>query len=196
MQKITLKLQDLQKGETSFREFEDEEATIAFLRARPKFTDVLGVVFEGLTKEQNARLRAEMRPLDEEERAAEAKLSEAAKAAAEAAQAARRAEEEAAHEAHRAALKNADPNRIMEVRYRYDTGIAPIDPAEPREISEETRAAIMEWVAERNEWMEARGQVVGEAKMSVWPGTLPKPGMSRVQGGSFVPVSAPAKKDG
>jgi hypothetical protein len=193
MAKITLKLQDLQGGETSFREFEDEEQTIAFLRERPRFTDVLGVVFEGLTKEQNARLRAAMRPLDEEEKAAETKLATAAKQAAEQAEAARRMEAEQAEAAHRSALQKADPNRLMEVRYRYDTGVAPIDPAEPRTLGEETLAAIMEWVAERNEWMAARGQVVGEAKLSVWPGTLPKPGISRIQAGSFVPVTAPAK---
>jgi hypothetical protein len=59
--KIMLKLQDLKSGDTSFREFEDEEATVAFLRERPRFTDVLGVVFEGLSREQNARLKAAMR---------------------------------------------------------------------------------------------------------------------------------------
>ncbi len=74
MPKITLKLQDLQKGETSFHEVDDEAAAIAYLQARPHMTDVLGVVFEGLTREQNARLKAAMRPLEDDERAAEAKL--------------------------------------------------------------------------------------------------------------------------
>lgn len=196
MPKITLKLQDLHSGDTSFREFEDEEATTAFLRERPRFTDVLGVVFEGLSKEQNERLKAAMRPLDDEERAAEAALKVAAQKAKETAEATRRMEEEAAHAAHRNAMRSADPNRLMEVRYRYDTGIALMDPTDPREVTEEARAAVMEWVAERNEWMETRGQVVGEAKLSLWPGVLPKAGISRVQAGSFVPVSAPAKKDG
>lgn len=195
MAKITLKLQDLQNGVASFREFEDEPEAMAFLQERPRFTDVLGVVFEGLTKEQNARLRAAMRPLDEEERKAEEALAEIARKAAEVAAEARRVEEEAAMAAHRASMKNADPNRVMEVRYRFDTGITLLDPTDPREVTEEARAAILEWVTERNTWVEDRGQVVGDAKLSVWPGTLPKAGMARVQGGSFIPVSAPAKPE-
>jgi len=193
MAKITLKLQDLQKGETSFREFDSEEETLAFLRERPRFTDVLGVVFEGLSPEQNARLKAANRPLDAEELAAEAKIKEAADKAAELTAVKRRLEEEAAIAAHRSALKNADPNRAMELRYRYDTGVAAIDPADQREITEEMRAAVAAWVAERNEWVESRGQVVGEAKLTVWPGTLPKPESDRVHGGSFIPIAAPAK---
>lgn len=193
MAKITLKLQDLLKGTPSFREFDTEEETLAFLRERPRFTDVLGVVFEGLSPEQNARLKAANRPLDAEEKAAEAKIAEATEKAAELAAVKRRMEEEAAHAAHRNALKNADPNRPMEIRYRYDTGVALIDPADTRELTEEARAAVQAWVAERNEWVESRGQVVGEAKMTVWPGPLPKPDADRVQGGSFVPVAAPAK---
>ncbi len=195
MAKITLKLQDLQNGVASFREFEDEPEAMAFLRERPRFTDVLGVVFEGLTKEQNARLREAMRPLDEEEKKAEAVLAEIARKAVEEAAEARQREEEAAIAAHRAAMKTADPNRVMEVRYRFDTGITLLDPTDPREVTEEARAAILEWVTERNTWVEDRGQVVGDAKLSVWPGTLPKAGMARVQGGSFIPVSAPAKPE-
>lgn len=194
MSKITLKLRDLIKGDTSFREFDGEEATLAFLRGRPRFTDVLGVVFEGLTPEQNARLKAAMRPLDDDERAADERLTAAAAQAAEAARARRAKEEEAAHAAHREAMKKADPNRPMEVRYRYDGSIAAVDPEDPRPISDELRAAVLAWVAERNEWVESRNQVVGEAKLTVWPGPLPKPNAERVQSGSFVPVSAPPKR--
>jgi hypothetical protein len=193
MPKITLKLQDLQSGDTSNREFEDEAATIAFLAGRPRFTDVLGVVFEGLSREQNERLRSSMRPLDDEERAAEGKLAAAADKAKEEASALRRMEEEAAHAAHRNALKNADPNRLMDLRFHYATGLGIIDPADTREITAEARAAAEAWIAERNEWVESRGQVVGEAKIQVWPGTLPKAGVDRVYAGSFIPVAAAAK---
>jgi hypothetical protein len=193
MPKITLKLQDLHSGDTSLREFEDEAATIAFLSERPRFTDVLGVVFEGLSREQNQRLRDAMRPLDDEEREAEAKLTVAARKAKEEASALRRMEEEAAQAAHRNALKNADPNRLMDVRFHYATGLALIDPADTREITAEARAACEAWIAERNEWVESRGQVVGEAKLQVWPGPLPKPGMERIHAGTFVPVAAAAK---
>ncbi len=193
MAKITLKLQDLTRGETSFKEFDDEEATAAFLRERPRFTDVLGVVFEGLTPEQNARLKGAMRPLDEEERAAEARLKAAAERAAEAAREVREKEVEVARAAHRESMKNADPNRAMEIRYLYNGGMALTDPEDPRPISDEAREAVLAWVAERNEWVEGRGQIVGEAKCTVWPGPLPKKGADRVVGGSFIPVTAPPK---
>jgi len=191
--KITLKLEDLRQGDTSFREFDSEEATIAFLRERPRFTDVLGVVFEGLTPEQNNRLKASMRPLDEEERAASHALEQAKERAAEAAREASRKEAEIQQAAQREALKGADPNRPMELRYRYDAGLALADPLDPREITPEAREAVLAWIAERNEWVEGRGQVVGEAKVSVWPAALPKPGADRVRGGTFVPVTAPPK---
>jgi|HubBroStandDraft_6_1064221.scaffolds.fasta_scaffold176490_3 hypothetical protein len=193
MSKLMLKLRDLLKGATSVREFDDEAAALAYLRERPKFTDVLGVVFEGLTPEQNARLKAAVRPLDDEERTAEHKLAEAADQLAEVARAKRQKEEDAARAAHREAMKNADPNRPIEVRYNYDSGLAMVDPEDTRSITDEARAAALAWVAERNEWVESRNQVVGEAKMSIWPGPLPKPGADRVQNGSFIPVTAAPK---
>jgi hypothetical protein len=195
MHKITLKLQDLTKGDTSFEEFDGEDATIAWLRVRPRMVDVLGVVFEGLSPEQNARLKAAKRPLDPDEVAAEALLADAASRAAEAAREQRERDAVEARAAHREALKNADPNRPMEVRYLYNAPLELTDKEDPRAISEEARAAILAWVAERNEWVEGRGQIVGEAKVTVWPAALPK-GADRVQGGSFIPVTAPAKPAG
>jgi hypothetical protein len=193
MAKITLKLQNLRDGETSYQEFDDEAATLAYLRARPRFVDVLGVVFEGLTPEQNARLKEAKRPLDAEEHAAEEKLAEAASKAAEAARALREREMAAAQEKHREAMKNADPNRPMEVRYFYDKGLSHTNPEDDRAITDEAREAVLAWVAERNEWVEGRGQIVGEAKVTVWPGPIPKKGADRVQGGSFIPCTAPPK---
>jgi hypothetical protein len=192
--KITLKLRDLNKDETIFREFDDEAATIAYLKDRPRLLDVLGVVFEGLTPEQNARLKAAMRPLDAEEKAAEARLDEAAEKALEAQRVIRAKEDEVARAAHIEELKNADPHRTMEVRYRYNGDIELVDGDDPRSISDEARQAITAWIAERNEWVESRGQMVGEAKITCWPGNLPKPGADRVQSGTFIPVSAPPKK--
>lgn len=191
--KIMLKLEDLKTGETSLQQFPDEAATAAWLRERPQFTDVLGVVFEGLSREQNDRLKGAMRPLDAEEQAAEKKLAETRQRAAEAARVAREREDEAAQKAHVASLKNLDPNRPMEVRYRYDTGLATGDANDSREITEEARAAAMAWIEERNEWVASRGQIVGEAKITLYPGALPKSGMDRVQHGSFVPVTGPKK---
>lgn len=188
-----LKLENMQTGEPSMQEFPDEEATIAWLEKRPHFTDVLGVVFEGLTREQNDRLKKSMRPYDDEEKAAEKALADKRRAEADAQREARAQEDAKAQAAHRDAQKNLDPNRSMEVRYRYDTGLSLVDRDDPREISEEVRAAVMAWVAERNEWVESRGQIVGEAKVTVHPGALPKAGTDRVKHGSFVPVTGPKK---
>ncbi len=193
MSKITLKLQDLTKGESSFQEFDDEAATLAYLRARPAMVDVIGVAFEGLTPEQNARLKAAKRPLDAAEHAAEEHLAEAAEKASEVAAALRAKEVEGARAAHREALKTADPNRPMEVRYLYNAGLSLVDAEDPRAISDEAREAVLAWVAERNEWVEGRGQIVGEAKVTVWPGVIGKKGSDRVQGGTFIPVTAPPK---
>lgn len=195
MSKIMLKLRNLESGDGSNREFDDEAATIAFLKDRPHMIDVLGVVFEGLTPEQNNRLKEAVRPLDVVELAAEKKLEEAAAKRAEAAAKERLAEEEKARAAHREALKTADPNRQMELRYRYQGGgqIAPVDVEDTRELTPEVARAIEAWIAERNEWVESRGQIVGEAKITVWPGTLPKPNADRVISGSFVPCTAPEK---
>jgi hypothetical protein len=195
MNKITLKLQDLTKGDVSFKEFDDEAATLAWLRERPQRVDVLGVVFEGLSTEQNNRLKAAKRPLDDDERAAEERLAAEAERAGEAARALREKELDAARAAHREALKTADPNRPLEVRYLYNAPLALTDAMDPRPITDEAREAVLAWVAERNEWVEGRGQVVGEAKVTVWPGPIPKKGADRVQGGSFIPVTAPAKPD-
>jgi tRNA(Ser,Leu) C12 N-acetylase TAN1 len=191
--KIMLKLENMNTGEPSFEEFADEESTIAWLRERPRFTDVLGVVFEGLTREQNERLKATMRPLDDEERAAEKALVNKREQEAEALRAVRAREDEVAQAAHRAAQKDLNPNRTMEVRYRYDTGLSLTDRDDPREISEEVRAVVLAWVAERNEWVDSRGQIVGEAKVTVYPNALPKPGADRILHGSFVPVTGPKK---
>jgi hypothetical protein len=193
MSKIMLKLRDLKSGKPSVREFDDEAQTISFLKERPAFTDVLGVVFEGLTPEQNARLRAAMRPLDPTEVAAERALDEAAAKEAETAAELRAKEDEKQRAAHREALKNADPNRTMEVRYLYNAPLALVDGEDPREISAEAREAVAAWVAERNEWVDSRGQIVGEAKITLWPGALPKPNADRVVSGTFIPVTAPPK---
>jgi hypothetical protein len=191
--KIMLRLEDMKTGDTSVQEFGDEESTMAWLRERPRFTDVLGVVFEGLSREQNDRLKSAMRPHDDEEKAAEKALVESRAKVAEAAQAVRAKEDAAARDAYRSSLKNLDPNRQMEVRYRYDEGLKLTDPDDSREISDEVKQAVLAWVEERNEWVASRGQIVGEAKVTVMPGALPRPGADRVQHGTFVPVTGPKK---
>ena len=50
----------------------------------------------------------------------------------------------------------------------------------------------MEWIKERNTWVESRGQVIGIAKIQVWPGPLPEGQDERVVVGTFVPILAPS----
>ena len=193
MPKVMLRLRDLKTGQGSTKEFDDVEATIPWLAERPHFTEVLGVVFEGISHEDNERMKAASRPLDEEERAAvarhEAEEQERRRKLAE-----QRAKENAeAEKARVEAAAKAPPDRPMELRYRYDQdGLSNTDQLDQRPITDEARAAVMDWVKERMEWVADRGQTVGEAKVTVYPTTVPK-GKDRVLHGTFVPVTAPPK---
>ncbi len=194
MASIDLRVRDLQSGVVSVKAFDGAAAAEAWLTARPRFTEVLGVATAGLDAAVNARLKTAMRPLDDEEKALEAKLEAASAAAAAERQAAQRAKEQAAAAAHRTAMASADPNRVMEVHWRYDREMELTDPSDERAIPDEARAAVLAWVRERDEWVAGRGQVVGDAKVTVWPGPLPAAaGGERVKGGTFIPVTAPAK---
>ncbi|MGZ3474426.1 MAG: hypothetical protein ACXWUG_09055, partial [Polyangiales bacterium] len=66
--KVTLKLRDLGTGDPAVTELESVEAATAWVRARPRFVEVLGVVFEGMTREESLRMKEAMRPLDGDER--------------------------------------------------------------------------------------------------------------------------------
>jgi hypothetical protein len=56
------------------------------------------------------------------------------------------------------------------------------------------RDAVLAWIAERNEWVAARGQTVGECTVKVWPGKMPAKEDERVKEGRFVPVTADEKR--
>ena len=191
-QKLELRVRDLNTGDTSSQAFAGEAEAIAWLTARPRFVDVLGVSTVGIPHDLDLRLRAALRPLDADEKALDDKLKAAHEGAARA-----RHEEEArraaaAADAHRSAQKNADPNRQMEVHWSYDHGFDISDPTDTRPISEEVKEAVLAWIRERDEWVANRGQIVGDAKVVVWPADLPK-GEERVKRGTFIPVTAPAK---
>jgi hypothetical protein len=193
MTKVMLRLRKLDGGKADVQELESVEAAVAWLAARPTNIEVLGVVFEGLTREDNDRMKAAMRPLDAAEQARVEELDAIEEAERERKAEARRAEDEARAAVQRVATKNADPNRPMELRYRYDNpNLVNADPFDDREVPAEAREAVAAWVAERTEWVEGRGQIVGEAKVTVLPGAVPK-GKERVVGGTFIPVTAPAK---
>lgn len=193
--KLDLSIRDLKTGKREQKVFESEQEALDFLENRPKFTEVMGVGSHHVPQEVNQRLKAAMRPLDEEE-----KLLERQHGAALEAEARKRAEKEQKRAAeaaakHRAEVATADPNRLLEVRFRFDTGLSVPDPVDERTITPEAKEAVEAWIVERNSWVENRGQVVGEATIKVYPGPLPEGVSERVDMGTFVPVAAP-KKDG
>jgi hypothetical protein len=193
MSKTVLKLRDLRTGESSVKELPSVEAAIEWLVERPSMTEVLGVVFEGLSREENDRMRAAVRPLDAAEQEKVAELVAHADAAREKRDEALAKEAEAQELAARAAAKNADPNRPMELRYRFDREeLENTDAHDERAATDEAKSAVLAWVSERMEWVAGRGQIVGEAKVMVFPGPVPAKA-ERIVGGTFVPVTAPQK---
>ncbi|AKT38727.1 hypothetical protein [Chondromyces crocatus] len=194
MPPIDLQVRDLDTGDRSIASFPSEEEAITWLNDRPRFQEVMGVAMTGLAHEIDARLRAALRPLDDEERekaqALETKALEDAQKRAEEAQ----KREQATAEAHRAALASAPPDRPMEIRYRYDRDLELVDVNDTRPITPEAREAVLAWVAEREEWVRGRGQTVGEARVTVYPAGIPAQARGeRVRTGSFVPITASAK---
>ncbi len=113
MPKVTLRLRGLEDGEGKVTEQGSIEEAIAWLEKRPRFVEVLGVVFEGISRADNDRMKTAMRPLDDEEREKVRLLDEKDAAAREKAAEARRRETEAATERMRQEAKTASPNRPM-----------------------------------------------------------------------------------
>jgi len=193
MSKVMLRTRNLTSGEPGTHEAASVDDAIAWLKDRPTMTEILGVVFEGITKDDNERMKTAMRPLDDAEKASVAALDAAELKEREARAAARKKEAEADEVRAREAAKTADPARPMEVVYRYDTDVLKkTDQHDDREVTAAIREAVAAWVTERNEWVEGRNQIVGEGKITVYPGDVPQ-GKERVVSGSFIPVSAPPK---
>ena len=193
MSKVMLRLRELDSGNHATNECASVEDACAWLTKRPDGIEVLGVVFEGLTREENDRMKASMRPFSAEE-AARVKVLDEREAAAKAERAeARRKELEAEDARMRSAAGGGSPDRPMEVRFRFDSPeLGLTDALDDRPISEDAKVAVMAWVDERQEWVASRGQVIGEAKVTVYPNAVPA-GKDRVVQGTFVPVTAPAK---
>ncbi len=191
MAKLDLRIRDLHTGEILLATFENEADALVWLARRPRFTEVLGVATHGLPAALYTALRAAARPLDPDEHALERAMEQAATVAAREQELAERQREEAEAEAHREAQRTADPDRPMCIAWTRDEGMRHVDAADPREITPAAREAVLAWVHERETWVQDRGQLVGEATLTVWPGPLPKGTTERVQrGGQFVAVSA------
>ncbi len=191
--KIDLQIRDLKTGETSQKKFESVAEAEAWLRDRPRFTDVLGVASHNIDRDVSLALKAAKKPLDDEEKGLEVKLEAIRVEAAKQQAAEQRKKSEAAALKHQQEMATADPNRQMDIRWRYDSGMMASDRADSREISDEVKQAVEAWIAERNTWVAGRGQMVGEAALKVWPTTVPE-GAERVVSGTFVPVTASSQE--
>lgn len=186
---IAFNLRDLRTGERMLSEFETLDSCERWLKARPQFIRVLGPTTEGISTQIDQRLREAVRPFDAEEqqlidaqRAEQQRLHEANEA-----EVAR--ELEAAQAAHESKLANLPPGAPMELRWTPD-GVTHADERDTRDISLDAIAAVEAWVKERNTWIHRRGQQVGEALVTVWPGVLPAGEEERVHpGGQFVPIA-------
>jgi len=188
-----LRVRDLRTGIFDDTELPSLEAAREWLIARPRFEQVLGVPTEGIPNEVNQELKKICRPLDAEEQAASDKLDEAEKVKR--AKKIQEQEQERAKEraAQAVELKNADPKRQMKVRWTYDGGIE--NAADDRDVPEVVKEAVLAWVRERDEWVEGRGQIVGDATVMAWPFDIPK-GEERISyGGTFIPVTKPAERN-
>jgi hypothetical protein len=188
--KVMLRIRDLRTGIVDDQEFESVDKARAWLVARPAFDQVLGVPTEGIPNEVNQELKKLCRPLDPEEQ----KASDALDAKADAERARRKAEQErekqlAAEQIARE-MKTADPKRPMKVRWTYDGGFE--NAGDDRPVTEVAKEAVLAWVRERDEWVEGRGQIVGDATVQVYPEDVPEGEERIARGGTFFPVTKPA----
>jgi hypothetical protein len=182
MSTFDVKVRNLETGETLIASLPDCDTCVRWLSQRPRNVEILSVLSDTSGADRD-RLHAAMRPYDEAELALKRKYDEARMAAAQEAYAAALRQ----MEAEQAAPENADPMRPMPIRYEADEGLSCGD---GRAIPEVVREAVAAWVAERNGWVEGRGQIVGEAHLEVWPGDVPA-GEERVrEGGRFYPRQA------
>jgi hypothetical protein len=179
---IELRVKNLESGDPGTVSFDSEDAAAKWLTARPRFVDVLGPASH-MAEDVATRLRALIRPLDADEKALELKGEEARRAAIKAL---------ADDEKRRAEMQTvvdkreiADPDRPMRVRWTYDGGLEVVDKDDTRPITDEARAAVLAWVAERDEWVKERGQMVGDARCTLKKGKITE--------GQFIPVTAVAK---
>lgn len=196
MTKLEFRVRNLETRELLEATCASEIDALRWLRERPRFMEVLAVLTHDLTPELHGTLRAAARPLDPDELALSATIDADERAARLQGEedTKRLALEES--EAHRAAMLTADPDRPMSIEWSIDGGMHVVDPSDTRPITEAAREAVLAWVRERDEWIRERGQIVGEASVNVYPGSLPASacGDRIVPGGLFFPTAARSAK--
>ena len=171
---VQLKIRDLQTGKAQIAEFERVDDAVTWLAERPRFVEVLGPPQRSsIAAADEQRMRAAMRPLDDEERAAVAAQDRRDAEALRDAMAREQARAQEQIEAFRERQRDADPNRQIHVVWERGKGCRNGDPADPREVNEVVRAAVEAWVAERDSWVHRRGQYLVDAQLLVWPGPVP-----------------------
>jgi hypothetical protein len=171
---VQLKIRDIRTGQAQIAEFDGVDDALRWLTTRPRFIEVLGPPQRSsVSPDDEQRMRASMRPLDDEEKAAlseqEQRDAAAMREMVEKEQA--RAREQL--EAMRQQNLDADPDRLMQVAWERGKGCRNADPSDEREVSAAAVAAIEAWVAERDTWVHPRGQYVADAMVEVWPGPVP-----------------------
>lgn len=193
MSTIEFKVRKIKTGETLVATLDSFTDALTFLKERPEFMEVLGVLSRDLTPEQDKTLRAVMRPYSDEEKAV---IAESEREAAEQIKQTIEKETKEAEQRKREyaeSMAEADPHRPMTLRWQIDDGLSIADPYDQREITDAAKKALEDWIAERNTWVADRGQMVVEATVTVYPGPVPSGmEMDRVQhGGQFVPGLKP-----
>ncbi len=171
---VQLKIRDIRTGKAQIAEFESVDDTLTWLSNRPRFVEVLGPPQRSaIAPADEKRMRSAMRPLDDEELAAQAVQDQRDAEALRAALANEQAQARAQLEEQRELNRLADPNRPMHVAWEHGKGCRNADPADQRPVTGLARKAVDAWIAERNTWVHPRGQYVVDAQVVVWPGPVP-----------------------
>ncbi|HEX3346181.1 MAG TPA: hypothetical protein VHS09_16470, partial [Polyangiaceae bacterium] len=141
---IKLRIRNLQTRETGVAAFETDAEAFLWLKDRPRFVEVIGMAGQTSTPmEVQDRLRAAMRPLDDDERLAEREMELLVEKEELEREKAARVKEAELQAKHKEEQRTADPERLMEVRWRFDRDMVLTDPNDPRPITDDARAAIL-----------------------------------------------------
>ncbi len=185
MADFEVKVRNLETGEMLVASMPDCETCIEWLKERPENIEIVSVLSD-VSPADSRRLKEAMRPYD----AGELALKEAYDKKVHAAQMEQYGKELEIIEGLQKESKDEsdlDPNRPLSVRYEVDAGFSVVD--DTRALTEAARKACQAWIDERNDWVRAKGQLVGEAHLEVWPNDVPDGDETQrvLEGGRFFP---------